>query len=1189
MIAVSRKKKFSYLFSLSVGGVFPVLEFRKMKDVSDHIREMRKLGTDKYSSYLLKLAETEDPRLVVNLGAELLKDEETGTWLEGLTAAAVCGKLFGGLGSSEVGYSCLQCAVDSTCVICVDCFDEDLHRGHEWRMIPVSGMCDCGDIEGWAVEGCCKKHRGFSDDVDPTDCLSSETKQIAKAVCGTFCEILSACCLEVEAKRQEEVAGDVNDDFPWRFTPATGGARNVVGYVLQLLVSLAQIGSPTCRIINNSICDRVAIPNECETSILHSMMAIIHTSCYTKGLAGEILKLAMSLIADPELKYHLAVYISKYPTAALLKWMNKGEGLAVQFLTVPRIAMMLEKPNQAIGSPGLFHGLTSAMCKLLSEGSLSVKKIPNYKGILFNLEGYPSLSTSMGFNYSMKQFDVCCNIFDQIKFCFTATTCATYFLSEKTLRERYLMHLLMLQNSFACYRRDTATDIEGEEPAQHELRLLRFTHSLVHGVEQFVNIEEANNLNDSVITFLDAFISNTLDKRDVEESISWLAVNDSYHNPEHGVYYQIALHRFFSCICSLELLKFPDASLTDISQKFFKGVAKYSEHVIQLIVIRAQCRGGMWRRNHMGIHYLSDWYLSDRNFSMPFLKQPEYFLLQLYASYSPSQFVVHMAHRYRAHHPLVPTGENDDDREHNIVGHLLRTIVTIATDRFRFSKHKNTQRQRIITELATGAKKYSKISVSMLDPVEDTNDAEKDEILEEVADLTERMGKSMFSLKKEIWSEINPYCLSWEESLLQKADAEYVASGSERPLIPVAKWIEPPKAFKLLVGVLHNKFSLSIAICVIRAARSKAIDDGDLRVALDLIILSMRTRSEFNEASKEMLRSENRFYSSRNEEGVNTIAPSGINWIDGEINDVAEILLKETTYGDTPFGLLVELFTNTKAKELRAAINDIAVELQMSGVEGSSEVVEKLTGCSTKEEKKQAKARKAKGRAKQQAAMQAMKSQSQSFDFLSLSDEESESEEEVDDEVTENRTKSLHHTVDSGWMTQEGDKCCLCQLDTSPNQCSQVGLIALATRGAGMQQCFKSVCNDVSSCTHPPDGKTNAFNHPLLTKTGHEIVHSCGHLLHPDCLESHLSLLKHSHEVNGAILLRHEYRGFAVLNIPEGEYLCPLCGRIANTLIPVCFIMFIVEHEVSFYCCFLKYQVSIINKPEHNTEYTKRC
>lgn len=83
----------------------------------------------------------------------------------------VCGKR---MISGMVGYSCLDCQMDSTCIICKDCFENGEHAGHRFQIKPhVSGMCDCGDPDAWKPEGNCKHHNGF---ISEDEYMSSELK-----------------------------------------------------------------------------------------------------------------------------------------------------------------------------------------------------------------------------------------------------------------------------------------------------------------------------------------------------------------------------------------------------------------------------------------------------------------------------------------------------------------------------------------------------------------------------------------------------------------------------------------------------------------------------------------------------------------------------------------------------------------------------------------------------------------------------------------------------------------------------------------------------------------------------------------------------------------------------------------------------------------------------------------------------
>ncbi|XP_046835052.1 E3 ubiquitin-protein ligase UBR2 [Vespa crabro] len=70
---------------------------------------------------------------------------------------SICGKVFK---MGEPTYSCRECGMDSTCVLCVDCFKQSAHRNHKYKMGTSSGggCCDCGDTEAWKNEPFCKIH-----------------------------------------------------------------------------------------------------------------------------------------------------------------------------------------------------------------------------------------------------------------------------------------------------------------------------------------------------------------------------------------------------------------------------------------------------------------------------------------------------------------------------------------------------------------------------------------------------------------------------------------------------------------------------------------------------------------------------------------------------------------------------------------------------------------------------------------------------------------------------------------------------------------------------------------------------------------------------------------------------------------------------------------------------------------------
>ena len=71
-----------------------------------------------------------------------------------------CGHIFH---RGDLVYSCRDCEVDSTCVLCESCFSASDHAGHNVLFhrtgVETGGCCDCGDDEAWCIAGMCPSHR----------------------------------------------------------------------------------------------------------------------------------------------------------------------------------------------------------------------------------------------------------------------------------------------------------------------------------------------------------------------------------------------------------------------------------------------------------------------------------------------------------------------------------------------------------------------------------------------------------------------------------------------------------------------------------------------------------------------------------------------------------------------------------------------------------------------------------------------------------------------------------------------------------------------------------------------------------------------------------------------------------------------------------------------------------------------
>ncbi|KAJ1493753.1 putative zinc finger in N-recognin-domain-containing protein [Baffinella frigidus] len=71
-------------------------------------------------------------------------------------APAPCG---GRIPAGETAYKCLDCGVDPTCVMCVECFMHSPCVNHNFRLVKSGGgCCDCGDQEAWNPSSFCTRH-----------------------------------------------------------------------------------------------------------------------------------------------------------------------------------------------------------------------------------------------------------------------------------------------------------------------------------------------------------------------------------------------------------------------------------------------------------------------------------------------------------------------------------------------------------------------------------------------------------------------------------------------------------------------------------------------------------------------------------------------------------------------------------------------------------------------------------------------------------------------------------------------------------------------------------------------------------------------------------------------------------------------------------------------------------------------
>ncbi|TMW59322.1 hypothetical protein Poli38472_004391 [Pythium oligandrum] len=90
------------------------------------------------------------------------------------TSQGLCGYMFQ---RNDIAFNCRTCQLDETCVLCLKCYQNGNHEGHDiyFHRTAPGGMCDCGDAEAWDPNGFCVYH-GNHDEADAIPLPESVTR-----------------------------------------------------------------------------------------------------------------------------------------------------------------------------------------------------------------------------------------------------------------------------------------------------------------------------------------------------------------------------------------------------------------------------------------------------------------------------------------------------------------------------------------------------------------------------------------------------------------------------------------------------------------------------------------------------------------------------------------------------------------------------------------------------------------------------------------------------------------------------------------------------------------------------------------------------------------------------------------------------------------------------------------------------
>lgn len=262
----------------------------------------------------------------------------------------VCGAVWG---RTDIAYRCRTCEHDPTCAICVPCFQNGDHTGHDYSVIYTGGgCCDCGDVTAWKREGFCSMHKG-AEHVQP---LPEEVENTVSPVLRSLFR-----CWEVRLTTASDV-------------PKRKKAAN------DLTFAMADMLLEFCK-HSESLLSFIARLMFSSTDLLSVLAKAERFS--TNDVVKKLHELFLKLLGEPTFKYEFAkVFLNYYPSV-IKEAIKEGSDLplkryplvsmfSVQILTVPTLTPRLVKEVNLLTM--LFGCLEDIFISCAENGCLQVSR-----------------------------------------------------------------------------------------------------------------------------------------------------------------------------------------------------------------------------------------------------------------------------------------------------------------------------------------------------------------------------------------------------------------------------------------------------------------------------------------------------------------------------------------------------------------------------------------------------------------------------------------------------------------------------------------------------------------------------------------------------------------------------------------------------------------------------------------------
>ncbi|KAM7256820.1 hypothetical protein ACFE04_012561 [Oxalis oulophora] len=544
----------------------------------------------------------------------------------------------------DVGYSCRTCGLDPSRAICVPCFQNGNHTGHDCSLVlACDSYCDCGDVTAWKHDGFCSKHDGTRDIKPLQDKLANSMRPV-------LVELFKCWKNKLESNKY------VNE---------------LTAAILEMLLLLCNIESLQSFIAMNIMSSAGLI----EILIKSEMLL-------KKDIVKELLHLLMKLImVDGSFKYVFAREFLNYYPSVVKESIKKGNDR--------RLMPMLYNFSRALFvDPSITR-------RLVEE--------ENVLGILFTCVE-DLFVASAGDNGRLQSTmwedfgEITMHIFEDIEVVIKNVTVPLRDLSRTWLR------ILSFVQEMHPIKRQVGTHAEEETDNMEVPRSMSYHISNINSL--FVGgafdiccstlSYECVKAIDICLGFYNPASGKLTDPIESQSRMHLLASSDlrllslsEWPNIacEVGldeISIHLPLHRFFSVVLQ-NVLRKCQLSRSDVFGHLLKGCytngfsAFLMEHPLRARVFSAQFGAGMWGKNDDIARIYFDWYLNPH-----WLEglESDLFLLQFCAAFAPADlYVKRILERFELSEYLSLHLEKSSEYEPDLVREMLMLLVQIVKER----------------------------------------------------------------------------------------------------------------------------------------------------------------------------------------------------------------------------------------------------------------------------------------------------------------------------------------------------------------------------------------------------------------------------------------------------------------------------------------------------------------------------